>query len=403
MEKTVEQRIAALEIRLAKARTQLVLKHIFLASVALKLKSIVDANVPTAQTNYTCIKYGLDFCEPLTDGQLVFLVAHEVMHVVLSHDVRLGNRDHQLFNIAADYVINQILVEDGVGGEVSDGRRVPTQFIEGGCLNPDIFKAGGGTTEGVYAYLLQELEGKGNLNHLGIGDASGTGDPGGTGMDIEPFNGTPEEAAAIERDSKIQVAQAAQAAKMAGKLSAGMERFIGMLFEATVDWREVLQRFMIKAKSDDRSWARPNRRFISQGMYLPSSDGEVMGEIAFAVDCSGSIGEKELTQFASEIYAVKESGNPKAIHIVYFDSSVSHYDKFTSDDDDLQIKPHGGGGTAFSPIFEYLTENDVDPQVCVVLTDLCCSDFGPEPDYPVLWVTNHSTEAPWGEVVEMKL
>jgi len=119
-----------------------------------------------------------------------------------------------------------------------------------------------------------------------------------------------------------------------------------------------------------------------------------------AIDTSGSIGEAELNQFAAEIRAVKEEGKPSAIHVVYFDSEVCHYDRFGRDDE-LQFAPHGGGGTAFSPVFEYLTEHDIEPVACVFLTDLCCNDFGDQPDYPVLWVSTHEGTAPFGEVVLM--
>jgi predicted metal-dependent peptidase len=135
-------------------------------------------------------------------------------------------------------------------------------------------------------------------------------------------------------------------------------------------------------------------------MYLPSVSGESLGEIAIAVDCSGSIDADTIAQFAAEIGAVKEDGNPSTIHVLYFDSEVSHYETYGRDDD-LNIKPHGGGGTAFSPVFEYLDKHDIEPVACVFLTDLCCDDFGNVPSYPVLWISTQSGKAPFGEVVMM--
>jgi len=169
-----------------------------------------------------------------------------------------------------------------------------------------------------------------------------------------------------------------------------------------VDWREVLQRFVEKCKDDTRSWARPNRRFLPQGMYLPSTSGEAMGELVVAVDCSGSISDDEISQFAAEVLTIKEDSNPSTIHVIYFDHEVSHYKKFTRDDE-LHIEPHGGGGTAFSPVFDYINEHNIEPVACVFLTDLWCSDFGDEPPFPTLWVTTEkdSTNAPFGEVVVM--
>ena len=126
----------------------------------------------------------------------------------------------------------------------------------------------------------------------------------------------------------------------------------------------------------------------------------MLGEIVVAVDCSGSIGEHELNIFAAEIRGITEDTKPVALHVVYFDSEVCHHDTF-GPDDQLHVEPHGGGGTAFSPIFEFVESKGIDPACAVVLTDLCCNDFGPAPHYPVLWVSTDPGTAPWGEIIHM--
>jgi predicted metal-dependent peptidase len=329
------------------------------------------------------VKFNPDFCEKLSDEELKFLVAHECMHPMLEHPFRRGERDIRRWNKAGDYVINQLLVDENMG-----------KMPEGGLYDNDIWQQGNGTTDGIYKVLPAEEDGEG-----GVGSVGGQGDPLDECLDAD---GSPAEQEQNAAEWKVKVAQAAQAAKMMGKMSAGVERFVGTVLQPKVDWREVLQRFVEKCKDDTRSWARPNRRFLSQGMYLPSTSGEAMGELVVAVDCSGSIGQEEIDQFASEVLTIKEDSNPSAIHVVYFDSEVSHYDKFTRDDE-VHITPHGGGGTAFSPVFEYLEKHNIEPVACVFLTDLYCSDFGNEPAYPTLWVTtdSNSTDAPFGEVVVM--
>jgi len=179
-----------------------------------------------------------------------------------------------------------------------------------------------------------------------------------------------------------------------------LARLVDEVLNPKVDWRDVLRRFMAKCAKTDRSFARPSRRFISQGLYMPSRSGEALGEICFAIDCSGSIGQHDLDQFAAEVKQVKEDLNPSAIHVIYFDSVLSHYDKF-SRDDDISISMHGGGGTDFAPVFAYMQDNDIQPVACVFLTDLHCNSFGDEPDCPVLWVSNGDDKAPFGEVVLM--
>ena len=295
---------------------------------------------------------------------------------MLEHTYRRNGRDHKRWNQAGDYVINKLLSDEKIG-----------KVIEGALLDDNIYKAGGGSTDGIYT-LLPEPDGEGGNGH---------GDP---LDDCNDGGDTPAEKAQQEAEWKVRVAQAAQAAKMMGKMSAGLERLVGEILKPKVDWRDVLRKFVEKCKTDQRTWSKFNRRFLAQGIYLPSVSGEAIGEIAFAVDCSGSITQDVVNQFAAEIHTVKEDGNPSKIHVVYFDSEVSHYECYGRDDD-LDIKPHGGGGTAFSPVFKYFAEHDINPVACIFLTDLCCNDFGDQPDYPVLWVSTDEGTAPFGEVVLM--
>lgn len=365
--------------RLAKARTSLILEHPFIGTIALNMPMMLSMDVPTAATNGKYVKYNPNFIADLSDEQLKFLVAHECMHPMLEHNFRRNGRNPKKWNRAADYVINQLLDDEKIG-----------KFIEGGCLDANIYNAGKQTSDGIYNILPDEP---------GDNDGSNEG-VGGTGNDIEDSPGSPAEREQAAAEMKVTVAQAAQAAKMMGKMSANLARLVGEVLSPKVDWRNVLKRFVEKAKNDSRTWARPNRRFLAQGLFLPSISGEALGEMAFAIDCSGSIGERELNEFAAEIRAVWEDGRPSKLHIMYFDSVVCHYEKFERDDN-LHIEAHGGGGTAFSPVFRYMEEKGITPVATVFLTDLCCSDFGPQPEHPVLWVSNCPGEAPWGEVVLM--
>jgi predicted metal-dependent peptidase len=362
---------------LAKARTALVLEHPFIGNVALNMPFVADHSIRTAMTNGKEIRYNPRFMDSMGDEERKFVVAHECFHPMLEHNFRRGERQHKRWNKAGDYVINQLLTDENIG-------KMP-QF---GLLNPALYKAGNGSTDGIYNLLPDEPD-------------DGSGGDGTEAMDdCADGGGSPAEQAQQAAEWKVRVAQAAQAAKMMGKMSAGLERLVGEVLAPKVDWRDVLRKFVEKCKSDQRSFARPNRRFLSQGLYLPSASGESLGEIAIAVDCSGSIDDRILAQFAGEINAIKEDGNPSCIHVVYFDSEVSHYEKYERDDT-LNIRAHGGGGTAFSPVFQYFQEHDIEPIACIFLTDLCCNDFGDAPQYPVLWVSTDEGEAPFGEVVLM--
>jgi predicted metal-dependent peptidase len=368
---TIDNKV--LVTRLAKAKTSLILEHPFIGTIALGMPFVLDYDIRTAATNGKRVAFNPDFITGLTDDELKFLVAHECLHPMLEHNYRRGARQHKRWNMAADYVINKLLTDDNIG-------RMPKV----GLLDPNIYSAGGGTSEGIYNILPEQNE----------------DDDGDMLDDCEDGEGSPAEQAQQQAEWKVKMAQAAQAAKMMGKLSANMQRLVDETLTPKVDWRDVLQRFLVKCRNDSRSFSRFNRRFIAQGMYLPTVSGEAMGEVCFAVDCSGSIDQHTVNQFAAEINKVKEDLMPARIHVLYFDSEVSHVETYEPDDM-LDIKPHGGGGTDFAPVFNKIVELGIDPVAVVFLTDLCCDSFGTQPDAPVLWVTTETGTAPFGEVVEM--
>jgi predicted metal-dependent peptidase len=369
------QSLDTLKTRLAKAKTSLILEHPFVGAIALGMPHTYQEGIGTACTNGKRVLYDPKFVSDLTDDQLKFLVAHECMHPMLEHNFRRQSRNPKKWNMAADYVINQLLVDEGIG-----------TFIPGGCLNKALYDAGQGVSEQIYTLLPDQP-----------GDGGGGDGIGGTGQDLEDGEGTASEQSQQAAEWKVKVAQAAQAAKMMGKLSAGMARLVDSILNPTVDWREVLQKFVVKHKTDQRSFARPNRRFLSQGMYMPSRSGERMGPIAFLVDCSGSVGDEELAQMAAEVRTVHEDLRPEALHVVYFDAEVTHYDRF-GPDDTVSISFHGGGGTDVRAAFDYLeAEGHADGLACtIVLTD----GYTPYPDgssTPVIWAMTTDMTAPFGE------
>lgn len=367
--------------KMSKAKATLVLDHPFFASIICSMPMIEDANLnpPTMATNGKWVKFHPEFVEEHSLQEIVFVLCHEVGHCMFAHMFRRHHRDHKKWNIAGDYVINDMLVNDKVG-----------TMPQGALHNPALVQAGGGTTDGVYDLLP---------------DSDNGGGGGGGGLpdqfdNCEDSSGDAAEQAQQEAEMKVAIAQAAQAAKMCGKLGANLERLVDLALKPKVAWQDVLRRFISARAKVEYSYARPKRRFLAEDLFLPTLGGNALGELCIAVDCSGSISQREIDEFAAELRAIKEDCRPTKMHILYFHHEISKVDSFDQDDE-LVIAPNGTGGTAFSPIFREIESRDFNPVATVVLTDLCCSDFGPQPDYPVLWVSNHSDQAQWGEVVMM--
>ncbi len=160
--------------------------------------------------------------------------------------------------------------------------------------------------------------------------------------------------------------------------------------------------FIAARTPSDYRWNPPNRRYIGSGLYLPSVERTGLGTIVIAVDTSGSIGGKELDQFAGEISAISDEAKPEAIHVVYCDAAVQSSQEFQPSEP-IHLEPKGGGGTDFCPVFEWIEENRIAAACLIYLTDLCCHSYPDPPDYPVLWATNSRKTAPFGETVQISL
>lgn len=369
--------------KMGKAKAALVLEQAFFASIICSLQMIEDdtLNPPTMATNGKWVRYHPQFVEEMDFDEVKFVLCHEVGHCIFQHMFRRGSREHRRWNQAGDYVINDMLVNAKVG-------KMPQQ----GLHNPALVAAGKGTTDGVYD-LLPPSQDDGNG-----GQSNGHGDP---LDDCQDQGGSASEQATAEAEMKVMVAQAAQAAKMCGQMTSEIARMVDGLMKPKVDWKDVLRRFVQARAKVERSWARPNRRFLGDGLYMPAMAGEKMGKIACAIDVSGSISPEEVQAYFSELRGIKDDVRPETMEVIYFHHVIDHHDTFQYDEE-LEPTEAGSGGTAFSPIFKLIEDKDLDPVCCVVLTDLYCSDFGVQPKYPVLWITTGATAAPWGDVVEMK-
>lgn len=373
-----------------------------------------DPSIPTACTNGTEVRInpswllgGGDDGAPLRHrDEVVFVMAHEVLHISFKHGIRMGFREPKLWNVAADYAINLILHEGEVG-------KMPEPDKSKGevKLLDERFK--GMSAEAIYDILEKENQkqngGKsgGKLKMNGVIIDLSKSDPGGTGSFEKPTNAdgsdlSPAQMQELERDIDAKTSASAAAAKSQGKLPAGLERFIKDAMKPEVDWRERLRMFVSKQFPSDYSWARPNRRFIWQDLYLPHVEKTGVGEILTIMDTSGSISfgpKSEGSQFYAEIKAIFEEVMPSKLHIMYVDAEVAGYDVFDQGEEPV-LKPRGGGGTDFKPPFRKVEREGIQIQCAIYLTD-GYGDFGPPVDYPVLWVCTTDVVAPWGETIRI--
>ncbi len=378
MPKQTQDDMSEVERKVGKAKSLLILDHPFFGTAVSRRPINYTDDVPTAAVSAQGQIYiNPAFVNPLTVKQIMFLLAHEAMHYMLAHALRRKHRDHRAWNVACDKVINDTLIDAKVG-----------EFIDGGV-----------TLHDARNYAAEELYDE-NDNDSGGGIGSDIGDP-------SDDDGNPLDEAQIhqlEAQAKIEAIQSAKAAKATGKLPAAVERIIEEMLVVKTPWHQILERFMQGKVKDGYSWQRPNRRFMAAGMYLPGVDyTPKMGEIVIGVDTSGSIGQKELDEFNAHINRILETCLPEKVTVLYCDSQINASTEYTPDDFPIRLTPHGGGGTSFKPVFDWVRDYDGDVEVVVYLTD----GYGDQnhidpPAADVVWLTTHNEQFTFGQVVKFE-
>lgn len=376
--------------KMDKAKTALVLDHPFFSSILLKYPLVETDQVKTMGIDQRGqIFYNKKYVDTLTVPQIVYGLCHEVMHKIGMHAVRRGERDKKTWNKACDAWVNDTLEEAKVGEPIPGGFTMP------GARDK--------TVDELYNILMTQQGGDGDGKGKGKGKGqqqgqgkSGGGENGGLGDDLMDEGEAPsqDEVEQMEGQTKIDVAQAAAAAKTMGKLPGNLQRYAEEMIHVKTPWHEILERFMTNRVKNEQTWKRPNRRFQCLGLYMPTTDSVGrMGEVVIGVDTSGSIGQKELNEFSGHVNRILEQCNPSMVHVVYCDSSVNHVDTYTPEEFPIKLTPHGGGGTDMREILNHVEKSGIEPECVVILTD----NYTPFPDrevFPTIWASTTDVKAP---------
>lgn len=343
---------------------------------------------PTAYTNGRVIVVNPAFFKKLNVKERIFVLAHEICHVIMAHPERMrlyadmGFGPDLLpfkpmrFNIAGDYVINAYLNELKVGAQPM-----------GTLLNGQVTKDD----------LVDDV-------YLKVPDDDDQ-DAGWDGHEPADPNAPPPSKAQIQQ----AVAQAAAAQKSSGTMPAGLQRLVDSILEPQVKWAEHLRGAVITTVGNNEStWARPNRRRLAvpPHAYWPGRTGTRTGPIALEIDTSGSIGDDVLKVFLSETHGILTDVMPEKIFVMFVDAKL-HNDEVIEIDDpneilDLAQKAGGGGGTDMGVVFRELEERDIGVEYVVVLTDGYC-DFGEDRGIPTIWCITTDVVSPWGTTIHIKI
>lgn len=414
--------------KLAAARTRLILDKPFLGALVLRLPMIeAGAWCRTTATDMRSFYYNPDYINKLSLSQTEFVLAHEALHCALTHFMRRGHRIQRKWDLACDFAINPILMNDGL--------QPPSEAV---VLN----QFENMSAEEIYPCLDDSLDNETLDQHLYDNNADGSQN----GQSQEPPPDSPQDApqdkqdkpsggsapqqqnkdqqdggskagndsnqnnppmplTAQEREELAQkwqqyLASAAQQAQQAGKLGGGMARLVDAWLEPKLPWRSLLAHYFFDQARNDYNYMRPSRR--EGEMILPSLKS-TQCDLIVAIDTSGSIGEAELSEFLSEINAIK-GALPVRITLLACDAKLAKdapwvfepWEEFS-----LPRAFEGSGGTNFAPVFEWVENANLRPDALVYFTD-ADADFPPNaPPYPVIWLVKGKKPVKWGKRIQL--
>jgi predicted metal-dependent peptidase len=366
---------AVVKEMIVSGRVRMLIKHPFFGTLATRLKLVeTEGWCPTAAVDGKHFYYNPNFFRTLTPEEIDFVVGHEVLHCVYSHcgeggrlfDYAESDRDPKLWNIAADYKVNQGCVESNIG-------KMPKSALFDR-------KYHGMYTEEIYQKLKETGEGKGKETldmHL-FGDEGTDGDGQDGKMQNDPtgrkgpIKVTKEEAKAIKDQMRQAVLQAAQSAG-AGNTPGEIRRLIQSMTEPKMDWRELLNLSVQSCLKNDYTWMRQSKKSRSMGIYLPAQDPDQMVDVCIGLDVSGSISHDMLQDFMGEIQGIMTQFQDFRLRVWTFDTRVyeESFKEFTpmNADEINDYEIIGCGGTDFVCNWTFMEENDIQPQKFVMFTD----------------------------------
>lgn len=413
--------------KFTKARAAMVQSQRFYGSLALRLTPVETARVQTTATDGRHFFFNGTWIDNVPMPELIGVIAHAVCSLANLHHTRRRGREQKKWQQASDLCVNPIIkaagfqlppealdnpLYHGLAAEEIYFRLAQEEAAENPSQEEGEEDSGEGEGQGASGGPGAPGKGQDEPEEGGEGaggeepeEEPGADDTGGCGEIMDAANedgGTPSKAELqqLESEQQVAVCQAHNLASNAGQGSSDIDRLVDELKKAQVDWIDQLRRWAQQTARSSYTWAKPNRRFIGQGIRLPTLAGTGMGEMVVVVDMSGSVTDW-VKDFLSEISGIAVDLRPEKLHLVYCTSEVVGTECFGREDEFIPT-PRGIGGTDLRAAFDWIEKESIDPACVVVLTDLLTPFHKDAPEYPVLWASTLENTAPWGETVHLK-
>ena len=359
-----------IEQRITQVKANLIIEQPYFGSVASMQEPKLNEDIQTFASSPEYFEYNDDYLECLDDEELSFLLTNSAMHQALGYRNRQEGRMEWLWVMAQDYAINSLLVNNGL--------KLPDAL-----LYDDRFDSM--SAEGIYKILEAEIDEDKHtpkeVENIRYEKMPQTNEYDHDPIDYEEMN-----------------QQLINKAKLQGELPLGIEIIVPNLENSTVSWEDELYTLIENSVKFDYQLSPPNKRYLSQGVALPSLAGTKV-KLVIAIDSSGSIDGKLLSKFLNEVESIMNTFTAFEIDLLVADAKV-HEHHILYPGDEIQYTLKGGGGTNFEETFNYIEENIDHVTLCIYFTDTFGTFPKETPPYDVIWAVPHSeANTPFGTKV----
>lgn len=401
--------------KLATARTRLILDKPFLGALVLRLP-LVAAHpgwCKTTTTDACKLYFNQEYIDSLDIQETQFVLAKQALHCALSHFARRQHRIRRRWELACDYAVNPLLIHDGlkpppgtVAEENYEGMTAEEIYHCIDEFDDEDSEQGKQSQDKGDDGARNPLQHEGDQSQSRQPQESGETDPDDETDEMQDLAQQPAELTSQQQEElsiqwQQRLAGAAQQAMQAGKLGGSMARMVDFMLQPKLPWRMLLAKYITASARDDYSYSRPSSRRGDPAIFPSLRSSQI--NVAVGIDISGSVDDKEMNEFLSEVGAIK--GNMRArITLLPCDAELAEGAPWIFEpweDVEMPSALKGGGGTSFCPVFKWLDLQDQYPDLLVYFTD--CQGTFPEtaPCYPVIWLVKGKKLAPWGQRIQL--
>lgn len=357
-------------MKIEKAYKRLLIENPFYGLFLLGISKVIDTSTQTACVRKRGINCELvinpEFWETQNDIQQMNLIQHEVYHIVFQHMFMYNSfPNKEVLNLAADCEVNSYL-----------------QNLDSTWITPSIWKLQlKKGTKYYYEEIMKQLPPQSkNGGAGGSGLPQITDDHSHWQEDFQDCSEAEKQLIKNQINSQIKTA-VEQTKKMKGTIPGEIQVIVDELLKVkprVFDWKSYFRRML--GSIYDINIKKTRRK---ESIRFPESAGikhKKKISILVAVDTSGSVSNKELQDFFSEITYIYKAG--ARITILECDSKISadyeYNGKWTG-------KIHGRGGTDFQPVIDYYRKNRREYSALVYFTDGEC-DLPDDTPRDTIWV-----------------